>query len=61
MDKDTKIKPDVTLLFEYRNLKKALIGDVKFTMKKGKSALPKLESLYKVVSYMEDLKRFSYF
>lgn len=56
-DKNTKIKPDVTVIFECLDLKKALIGDVKFTMKKGKSALPKLESLYKVVSYMEDLKR----
>jgi len=56
-DIDTKIKPDITVIFECVNLKKALIGDVKFTMKKGKSALPKLESLYNVVSYMEDLKR----
>ncbi|MEN4017022.1 MAG: hypothetical protein PQ975_00925 [Methanobacterium sp.] len=56
-DKDTKIKPDVTVIFECKDLKKTLIGDVKFTMKKGKSALPKLESLYKVLSYVEDLKR----
>jgi hypothetical protein len=55
-DKDTKIKPDVSVIIDSPEQKKVLIGDVKFTMKKGKSALPKLESLYKVLSYMEDLK-----
>lgn len=57
VDNNTKIKPDVTVIIECDNIKKALIGDVKFTMKKGESPLPKLESLYKVVGYMEDLKR----
>lgn len=57
VDNHAKIKPDVTVIIECNNIKKALIGDVKFTMKKGKSPLPKLESLYKVVGYMEDLKR----
>ncbi|MDP3622694.1 MAG: hypothetical protein Q8R66_02060 [Methanobacteriaceae archaeon] len=55
-DKDTKIKPDVSVIIDSPEQKKVLIGDVKFTIKKGKSALPKLESLYKVLSYMEDLK-----
>lgn len=50
------IKPDITIIMESTNLKKVFIGDVKFTLKE-KSSLPKLDSLYKVLSYMEDLKK----
>lgn len=55
-DKDTKIKPDICIIINNPDYKKVLIGDVKFSMKKGKSSLPKLDSLYKVLSYLEDLK-----
>lgn len=41
---------------DYPDYKKVLLGDVKFSIKK-ESSLPKLESLYKVLSYLEDLKR----
>lgn len=59
--RDTKIKPDVTVFIDSPSNKKVLIGDVKFSIKKGKSSLPKLESLYKVLSYLEDLKRSNLF
>ncbi|MBP2046737.1 hypothetical protein [Methanobacterium aggregans] len=51
---NTMIKPDITIMIESDNVKKAFIGDVKFTLKE--SYIPKLESLYKVLSYLEDLK-----
>lgn len=60
VDSDNKdsnpIKPDVTIMMECDGYKKVFIGDVKFSMKK-ESPLPKLDSLYKVLSYLEDLKK----
>jgi hypothetical protein len=60
IDSDKKdsnpIKPDVTIMIECMDYKKVFIGDVKFSMKK-ESPLPKLDSLYKVLSYLEDLKK----
>lgn len=50
------IKPDIIIIMESDKSKKVFIGDVKFIIKK-KSHLPKLDSFYKVLSYMEDLKR----
>lgn len=50
------IKPDIVILMEIDEYKKALIGDVKFIIKKN-SPLPKPESLYKVLAYLEDFKR----
>lgn len=54
-DKDTKVKPDIIVILDCLDLKKVLIGDIKFSLKEKN--LPKLDSLYKVLSYMEDLKR----
>ncbi|HHY00745.1 MAG TPA: hypothetical protein GX531_05155, partial [Methanothermobacter sp.] len=55
--KDFKhIKPDITIIKESNHYKKVFIGDVKFILNE-KSPLPTLDSLYKVVSYMEDLKK----
>lgn len=50
------IKPDIIIKMENNELKKVFIGDVKFILNK-KNPLPELESFYKVLSYMEDLKR----
>ncbi len=52
------IKPDITIIIEGKNIKKVLIGDVKFSLNDSRGLqLPKLESLYKVMSYVKDLKR----
>lgn len=49
------IKPDITVLYESEGHKMALVGDVKFSV--TDTGLPRLESIYKVLSYVEDLRK----
>ncbi|WP_237779365.1 hypothetical protein [Methanothermobacter sp. K4] len=49
------IKPDITVLYESEGHKRALVGDVKFSV--TDTGLPRLESVYKVLSYVEDLRK----
>jgi len=46
------IKPDIIVLFKSQGKNKALIGDVKFLM--TDNGLPRLESVYKILSYVID-------